>query len=184
MGNFNQAPILKSKGQKNRSLKWGYVYRTHELESIIFNGLTGKQGAQIKLILFLTANSGEGNFAVPEATVMKRCGMSETTYKSARKSLVEKGWIIHKPSKNGLPGEIIVDYDAIYKSAENIDNTPSSDIENTPSNSDNTSSGDNDNTHNNISNNINSNNKNLNTIKSNNPRVKDDFTDENGNFKF
>ncbi len=115
---------------------------------------------------------------------MSRCGMSETTYKSARKSLVEKGWIIHKPSKNGLPGEIIVDYDAIYKSAADIDNTPSSDNENTPSNSDNTPSGDNDNTHNNISNNINSNNKNLNTIKSNNPRVKDDFTDENGNFKF
>lgn len=185
MGNFNQAPILKSKGQKSRNSKWGFAQRDHELESIIFNGLTGKQGAQIKLILFLTGNSDKGNFAVPEATVMSRCGMSETTYKSARKKLVEKGWIIHEPSKNGHQGAIVVDYDAIYKSAATvIDNTPENDIENTPSNSDNTSSGDNDNTHNNISNNINSNNKNLNTIKSNNPRVKDDFTDENGNFKF
>lgn len=48
---------------------------------------------------------------------MNRCGMSETTYKSARKKLIEKGWIIHKPSENGQQGEIIVDYDAIYKSA-------------------------------------------------------------------
>ena len=45
MGNFNQAPILKSKGEKFRTSKLGKAIRTHELELIIFNGLTGKQGA-------------------------------------------------------------------------------------------------------------------------------------------
>ena len=114
MGNFNQAPLLKSKGEKNKDKKWGMAIRTNDLESIIFNGLTGKEGAQLKLILFLTGNADNGSFAVPEATVMSRCGMSETTYKSARKKLVEKGWIIHEPSKNGHQGAIIVDYDAIY----------------------------------------------------------------------
>ena len=183
MGNFNQAPILKSKGVKNRDIKWGKAIRTHELESILFNGLSGKQGAQLKLILFLTGNADNGSFAVPEATVMSRCGMTESTYKSARKSLVEKGWIIHKPSKNGQSGEIIVDYDAIYESAADIDNTPSSDTENTPLSSDNTPSGYNENTHNNISKNIN-NNKNTNTIKSNIPTITDRFTDKKGNFKF
>jgi hypothetical protein len=45
MGIINQAPILKSKGEKNRDKKWGMAIRTHELETILFNGLTGKQGA-------------------------------------------------------------------------------------------------------------------------------------------
>ena len=45
MGVFNQAPILKSKGEKNRDYKWGHTQRTHHLESIIMNGLSGKEGA-------------------------------------------------------------------------------------------------------------------------------------------
>lgn len=183
MGLTNQAPILMSKGEKNRDKKWGFAIRTHELETILFNGLTGKQGAQLKLMLFLTGNADNGSFAIAEATVISRCGMSETTYKSARKSLVEKGWIIHKPSVNGQQGEIIVDYDAIYKSAEgNIENTPSSDIENTPSNFDCTPTGNIEYTHNNTVEKINNNIKKQNII--NNPRGSENFTDENGNFKF
>ena len=134
-------------------------------------------------MLFLTGNADNGSFAIAEATVISRCGMSETTYKSARKSLVEKGWIIHKPSVNGQQGEIIVDYDAIYKSAEgNIENTPSSDIENTPSNFDCTPTGNIEYTHNNTVEKINNNIKKQNII--NNPRGSENFTDENGNFKF
>ena len=137
----------------------------------------------MKLMLFLTGNADNGSFGVAGATVMDRCGMTEGTYKNARKSLIDRGWIIHKPSKNGQQGEIIVDYDAIYKSAADIDNTPSSDIENTPSESEDTPTGYIDNTHNNISNSIN-NNKNTNTIKSKIPTITDRFTDKNGNFKF
>ena len=171
MGYFNQAPILKSKGDKNRDSKWGKAIRTHELESIIFNGLSGKQGAQLKLILFLTGNADNGSFAVAEATVQSRCGMSENTYKTARKSLVDKGWIIHNPSQNGVQGSIIVDYDAIYKSvARDNENTPTDNIENTPLGND-------ENTHNNITENINTNN-----IKQRNPKV--DCMDKNGNFVF
>ena len=183
MGVFIQAPILRANGEKNRDKKWGMAMRTNHLESIIFNGLTGKEGAQLKLILFLTGNADNGSFAVPEATVMSRCGMSETTYKSARKKLIEKGWIIHKPSENGQQGEIIVDYDAIYKSAErDIENTPSPDNEYTPSNSEYTSAGVIENTHNNIEKIISSNNINYNNIK--NPKVSGSLTDEHGNFKF
>lgn len=182
MAFYNQAPILKSKGEKNRDKKWHMAIRTNHLESIIMNGLTGKEGAQLKLMWFLTGNADNGSFAVAEATVLSRCGMSESTYKNARKSLVEKGWIIHKPSANGQQGEIIVDYDAIYKSAENIENTPTNDNENTPLNFDYTSKGIIDNTHNNISKNINSNNIKSNIIS--NPKVSGDFTDENGNFVF
>ncbi len=134
-------------------------------------------------MLFLTGNADNGSFAIAEATVMSRCGMSETTYKSARKSLVEKGWIIHKPSVNGQQGEIIVDYDTIYKSAErDIDITPSPDIENTPSNSDCSSAGVIEYTHNNK---VEKTNNNI--IKSNiinKPKVNDEFSDEKGNFIF
>lgn len=45
MGVFNQAPILKAKGKKNRDEKWHMAIRTNHLESIIMNGLTGKEGA-------------------------------------------------------------------------------------------------------------------------------------------
>lgn len=114
---------------------------------------------------------------------MSRCGMSETTYKSARKSLVEKGWIIHKPSMNGQQGEIIVDYDAIYKSANgDIESTPPPDIENTPSNSDCTSAGVIVYTHNNkvekTKNNI------INTNIINKPKVNCELSDKKGNFIF
>jgi len=135
-------------------------------------------------MLFLTGNSDNGSFSVAEATVLSRCGMSESTYKSARKALVEKGWIIHKPSENGKQGEIIVDYDAIYKSATDIENTPSTDIDNTPLSFECSSEGVIDNTHNNIIKNINIDNKNRNIISEKKPRAIESFTDENGNFKF
>ena len=181
MGVFIQAPILRANGEKNRDKKWGMAMRTNHLESIIFNGLTGKEGAQLKLILFLTGNADNGSFAVAEATVLSRCGMSESTYKNARKALIEKGWIIHKPSQNGQQGEIIVDYDAIYKSAADIENTPSADIDNTPLNFEYTSAGVIDNTHNSIGKNINLNNINLNNI--NKPKVSE-CSDKLGNFLF
>ena len=181
MGVFNQAPILKSKGEKDMDNKWGKAIRTHHLESIIMNGLSGKEGAQLKLMWFLTGNSDKGSFAVAEATVLSRCGMSESTYKNARKALIEKGWIIHKPSQNGQQGEIIVDYDAIYKSAADIENTPSADIDNTPLNFEYTSAGVIDNTHNNIRKNINLKNINLNNI--NKPKVSE-CSDKLGNFVF
>lgn len=51
-------------------------------------------------MFFLTGNADNGSFAVAEKTIMDRCGISETTYKKARKSLVEKGWLIHNVGKN------------------------------------------------------------------------------------
>lgn len=110
MPNLKQAPTLLAKGQKNRNEKWGKAIRTNELESIIFKNIDGKCGAQLKLILFLTGNADNGSFAIAEKTVCERCGFTAETYKKARKSLIEKGWIIHEDNK------IIVDYDAIYNS--------------------------------------------------------------------
>ncbi|MBQ3520144.1 MAG: hypothetical protein IJA31_12570 [Clostridia bacterium] len=107
------------------------------------------------MILFFTGNATNGSFAVAEKTVMDRCGMSEETYKKARKALVEKGWLIHNPGTKERAGEIIVDYDAIYKSAQGqLEDTPSSKIEDSPMHSEYPPSGDIENTHNNIIENI------------------------------
>lgn len=195
MANFEQAPLLKSKGEKNRNDKSGMAIRTHHLESLIMNGIDGKCGAQLKIMFFLTGNAANVGFAVAEKTIMSRCGISETTYKNARKALVKKGWIIHKPSKDGVQGEIVVDYDAIYatenkKNEENlknegdIDNTPKINIENSNLNSEKTPTGDIEDTYNIIKNSINSNNRSSNNIKVKNPIAWDTFTDENGIFKF
>ena len=114
MPNYNQAPKLKSVGQKQRDPdKWGFAQRTHKLETIIFNTL-GDASAQLRLILFLTGNATDGSFGVAEKTVCDRCGFKEGSYKSARKALVELGWIEHKVAASG--SEIIVNYDAIYAS--------------------------------------------------------------------
>lgn len=45
MGNYNQAPILKAQGEKDRKSNLGKAIRTHELESIICRGIPGKCGA-------------------------------------------------------------------------------------------------------------------------------------------
>lgn len=43
--NYRHAPLLYSKGQKDRDLKYGRAIRSHELESKIFCGLNGQCGA-------------------------------------------------------------------------------------------------------------------------------------------
>ena len=164
--NYLQAPILKSYGEKSRNNKWGKAIRTHELESIIFRGIPGKCGAQLKLMLFFTGNATDGSFAVAEQTVIDRCGISESTYKKARKALVEKGWIIHNAGSGQNAGEIIVDYDAIYKSAEEFtEDTPIKELEDSPKKSEYPPQPDIENTYNNISTNI-THNKNRDIIKS------------------
>lgn len=200
MANFKQAPLLKSKGEKNRNNKWHTAIRTHHLESLIMNGIDGKCGAQLKIMFFLTGHAADKGFAVAEKTIMSRCGIAETTYKKARKALVKKGWIIHNPSKNGVQGEIIVDYDAIYateykknteensKNEDDIESTPKTDTENKKPDIEKSSEGDVEDTYNIITDSI-SNNINSNTISSKDPVARaialaEKCTDKNGNFVF
>lgn len=125
------------------------------------NGLGDRDFAAMKIMLFLTGNA-EG-FGIAEKTIMDRCNISESSYKNARKKLVEKGWITHKPGE-----AIIVNYNTIFKGdTENTpnektmgitDNTSKGITDNTPlGDTDNTSKGYSKNTHNNIRNNINNN---------------------------
>lgn len=108
MGYFEQSPELKHSGEKFQSpYHWGKAIRTHELEAAINNCLGGKEFAMAKIMYFLTGNA-EG-FRVSEKTICERCNISESGYKNARKKLVKKGWLFHKP------GEYIqVNYNKVF----------------------------------------------------------------------
>ncbi len=51
-----------------------------------------------KIMYFLTGNAAD-SFRVSEKTICERCNISESGYKNARKKLVEKGWLFHKPGE-------------------------------------------------------------------------------------
>ena len=114
MESYSQAPMLKHNGKKDQSPhNWGKAIRTHDLEAAIFRCLGQKDYAMAKVMLFLTGN-GEG-FKVAEKTILERCNISESGYKNARKKLIEKGWITHKPSDF-----IQVNYSKIFTDYKNL----------------------------------------------------------------
>lgn len=151
MANLKQAPAIKYQGEKMKDTKgWGKAIRTHELEAAIMNGLGERDMAMLKIMLFLTGNA-EG-FQVAEKTIMERCKISESGYKTARRKLQEMGWITCVAGKS-----IIVNYDVIYGGKGVSENTSIKKgiTENTSLGvSEKSSLGISENTYNNISNNI------------------------------
>lgn len=91
MPNFKQAPKLfhnKSKFNSNN-----YYNLPQELMDSVFSQLDGKCGNQIKLMIVLLGTLGNGSFAVSEKWICDRTGMVQQTYSTARKALIERGWI-------------------------------------------------------------------------------------------
>lgn len=86
----------------------GKAMRMHELEAAFACCLGQKDFAMYKVMMFLTGNAAE-KFRVSEEVILKRCNISESGYKRARKKLVEMGWITHQPSQY-----IQVNFDKIY----------------------------------------------------------------------
>lgn len=109
MPNLNQAPTLYHKGKKIRDNNKGTTIIPDELFRGICHIVGDRKFAMFKLIIFLIGCNGEGKFKVPIATVVDRCSISEASYKSARKGLVEMGWIEHEPGES-----ITVNFDKIY----------------------------------------------------------------------
>lgn len=113
MANYLQAPTLIHKGKK---LKGNTIYwqLPQDLMAYVFNELDTKSGAQIKLMCLLLGTAGNGSFSVSEKFVTDTCNISEQGYKTARKALVNRGWITHD-TKNQ---KIIVNIDMMYKAIE------------------------------------------------------------------
>ena len=97
MPNYKQAPKLyHNKSSFNCK---NYYNLPQELMDCIFQQLDGKCGNQIKLMTVLLGTLGDGTFGVSEAWICDRTGMIQQTYSTARKALVERGWIYVEDSK-------------------------------------------------------------------------------------
>lgn len=91
MPNYRQAPKLyHDKSNYNSEC---YYNLPQELMDCVFTQLDGKCGNQIKLMVVLLGTLGNGTFGVSEKWVCERTGMVQQTYNTARKALVERGWI-------------------------------------------------------------------------------------------
>lgn len=109
MANFNQAPLLKHKGEKApKNSKWSNI-RSQELEHILFTQIGAQSTAELKIMLVLTGQAAN-KFRISQAWIEEHTGISHSSYIRARDSLVKKGWLIHNKSD-----ELIVDFDQIYQ---------------------------------------------------------------------
>ena len=108
MANYNQAPVLLAKGEKNRNSQ--FAYRPHELEYAICCCLGNRDMVTLKTMLFFTGESNNGDFRVAQKTIMDRMNISEKRYYEARKKLEEMHWIHYDDKANA----IYVNYDKIY----------------------------------------------------------------------
>ena len=97
MPNYKQAPKLYH--NKSNFTSKNYYNLPQELMDCIFQQLDGKCGNQIKLMTVLLGTLGDGSFGVSEAWICERTGMVQQTYSTARKALVERGWIFVEDSK-------------------------------------------------------------------------------------
>ena len=64
MANYNQAPLLLRRGEKQKSKKDLFAYRPHDLEAAICCCLGNRDIVALKVMLFFTGNSNEGDFRV------------------------------------------------------------------------------------------------------------------------
>ena len=101
-GNFNQAPILKNKGAKDKEL---FYQIPQQLADILFEELA-RQPAALRLMIVLCGT--KPSFSLTEKWVLEHTKMTHATYSATKKALVEKGWLIIGDKK------ITIDYDAIY----------------------------------------------------------------------
>jgi len=106
---YNQAPALFKNGEKFRNGL--FTQRPQELEYAICCCLGNRDIVAIKVMLFLTGNSNDGDFRIAQKTIFNRMNISEKPYYSARKKLIEMGWINYDPKANA----IYINYDKIYE---------------------------------------------------------------------
>lgn len=92
-----------------------FAYRPHELEQAICCCLGSRDIVALKVMLFLTGNSNDGDFRIVQKTIYDRMKISEKTYYNARKALQEMGWIQYVEVEN----VIYVNYDKIYADYRN-----------------------------------------------------------------
>ena len=118
MPNYKQAPKLYHDKQKYKNIN--YYNLPQHLMDCIFQKLDGKCGNQIKLMTVLLGTLGDGSFGVSEKWVCDRTGMIQQTYNTARKALIERGWIYLKDGELYVLPDIIINGFPPYKNDPNL----------------------------------------------------------------
>ena len=111
MPNLQQAPELKYNGEKSISNQFYQI--PQELADIIFKEL-GNSSAQLRIMMVLIGTR-EG-FKISEKWILERTGLQHASYITARKALVNRGWLTLAAAQ-----DIIVNFNAIRN--ENRGNT-------------------------------------------------------------
>lgn len=87
MSNLKQAPTLKHNGTKSS----GQFYALpQDLMDIVFNQLKDKS-AQLRIMIVLIGT--KPGFKVSEQWILDRTGLQHASYITARKKLIEMGWL-------------------------------------------------------------------------------------------
>lgn len=111
MGKFDQAPaLIHDKSKMVEGTHKGKAIRTHELEYRINQELTSMAARAV--MLFYTGNAGDGSFRISEKTICDFCNISASSYKAARKKLIDIGWISFTPYES-----IVVHFNKIFGEA-------------------------------------------------------------------
>ncbi len=106
MANYNQAPTLHHNGEKENGSNNFYKI-PQELADIVFKEL-GNASAQLRIMLVLIGTKPE-SFNISDKWICDRTGLLHPSYITARKALVNRGWLTHDPAKG-----ITVNFDVIY----------------------------------------------------------------------
>ena len=103
MANLNNAPKLVN----NKPNTNNFYQLDQQVCDVVFREL-GNSSAQIKIMMVLMGT--KSGFGVSEAWIEERAAIGHKTYITARKALIDRGWLTLTPTK-----WIIINYDVILK---------------------------------------------------------------------
>ncbi len=96
MANYRQGPRLIHEGSKSEGL---FYQLPQSMVANIFQNFDGKNGNQIKLLIVLLGNKGDGTFRLTEAWIMQQTGMTKSNYHRTMDALEEKGYVTRENGK-------------------------------------------------------------------------------------
>ena len=96
MANYRNAPKLIHNGSKSEGL---FYQLPQKMVEHIFQNFDGKCGNQIKLLIVMLGNKGDGAFRFSEKWITQHTGMSKSNYHRAMESLIEKNYVIRENGK-------------------------------------------------------------------------------------
>ena len=96
MANYRNAPKLIHNGSKSEGL---FYQLPQKMVEHIFQNFDGKCGNQIKLLIVMIGNKGDGAFRFSEKWITQHTGMSKSNYHRAMESLIEKNYVIRENGK-------------------------------------------------------------------------------------